>query len=306
MADVALAWYSMSDDAVTANRAQVRRWAEELGLPTSRLTKANNVLLFRQAAREVRIPFRNDDLDWELFAEATRATDNYELHTLFARPPQGKLRRLGEVKLFMTRRTAAGMVAGSERLKSLTAASASASESVAVQEWLATFGHRFEELQGLAPQTTIRAIVRDHLLGHAIPLGPHKVGMYYVYVEHLPRVARLREFLERCAHNSSFITLPIEAGPEQHRVFADAADDHMESQVDRWESAMMMSYDRQPAGRLADPKMWWDRLSSLQDLIAGHEQRLGWALVKARSRVEAGRSTLHRIVPSADLQRVIT
>lgn len=304
MADVALAWYSMADDAVTANRGQVRRWAEELGLPTTRLSRTGTGMFFRRAA-EIRIPFQNEGLEWELFAEKTRSTGDYELFTVFGQGEGAKKRRLGEVKLFLARRTAAGMVTGSERLKMLVASTASATEREAVEGWQAMFLHRYEELQGSTPNSTVRAMVRDTIVQWAIPVGPHKAGMYYVYAEDLDRLARLREFIEQAAEGASVSVLPIEAGVVQYQMFADAADEHMETRLDLWHSAMRTSYERKSLDRLANPGTWVERLSDIEKLIGKHETRLGWPLLRSRKRLGEARAELAEIVPTADLQRVI-
>lgn len=306
MAEVALAWYQMADDARTASRGRVRRLAQELDLTTKRMMREGTGGYFRRAA-ETRISFQDEDAqEWEVFAQKVRATADYELFTMFGKPvAAGKMRRLGEVKLFLARRTAQGTVTGSERLKMLIAASASGAHREAAEKWQEMFQACYEELQGTTPVGTIRAIMREEIIQYAIPIGQHKAGIYYVFVEDLPRLAKLREFIEQTVEGGALITLPIEAGPDQHQMFADASDDHMETRIDQWHARMMEAYERNPVGRLLRPAKWIERLDTLDALIAMHERRLGWPLLRSRRRMDLARSTMAQIVPTADLQRVI-
>jgi hypothetical protein len=321
MADVALVWVSMTDENVNATREQVRAWAGELGLSVQPLSRSNTVKSLRAAAANTVLSYTDEaGAVWVLDSEQSAITANFETHTIYARPEatvkqpeRGGVKRLGEVKLFLARRTSHGVVRNSERMKTLITPAATELERAAVQQWLAAFDVEYTERVGLAPVVQVRHVTRLHLRAHAWPVGKHKFGLYFCYVDRLPTVRVLNEFVRRCAPGASFTVLPIEAGPEQHQVFAEAADDAMETALDEalalWTSAGERRHPTaaNKASVAANDGKRLARLRELLEQVEEHERRLGWPLPRARRRLRVGVEHLSSLplLPTDDLLAVI-
>jgi hypothetical protein len=303
VADLHLIWFYMDDTAPTADKVDVRAWADELGLPDGQLSRANTTSAFI-ASCEVSTTYV--DADGHVRTVAGRqVARREEFITVSVLRDDGKT--LAQVKYFNARKGRTGIVANTHVVKTIVRSGLDAIEAAAAREWLAANEEQFRIEQGQVPWYIVRRLVRVAIEEAAVPVLRRK-ATFFAYEDDLDQVRAAGTFLRRTVATSEFIDLPIEDGADVS-LFAASADAHLCGQVRHLLSlvegfaAGNSPIRNPPAVKVAG---WSPQYEALVSAHARHERRLRTRLTQTGLALPSLHQALTRLVPSIRLPTVTT
>ncbi len=301
MAEIALCWYSLDDTSIVATREQAALWAEELELPTRVLAMSATPANFSKSCDATTITYPGPDGSPRT-AKAVALPKRPEVLTYEVRRDGV---RLAQVKHFAARRTEAGEVSGSARVRTMVNKSLDEHDAAGVALWLETFTYAFEQTHSIVSWKVVRRIALTALLETATPIRGRK-WLYFCYVDQLAPANRLREWLTRVCDDADVTVLPIENGADL-TTFISSADADMNERVAAFNDRLV----RHAGGR------YLKRDSELCEGIAGiyrglvarveeHETRLSTQLSTTHSTLLHTRRLIRSADPTGHLLRVST
>lgn len=288
MADLALVWYTMLDSDVRVTRGQVQTWAEELSLPVGTLTKTSTLGAFRKAHGRTVLEYEDAAgvVHTMTSRQASKSREVIKYEVLAHNDGEAAGKKVAEVKLFQQRRTARGVLRGSQPWKATIKPSLGSLEREAAEAWVEKFRRIYNEVAVDAPSGAVRRICRLALLEDGIPVL-NRLGVYLFYVDQLALTRRVEEFLGRCVDQADVAVIPILPDTRQKHRFAESADAHMVGRIGDLGDAVRSWAERENA---APAKMMYPRFVTASNLIheriEEHERRLSSTLPHARSVLE--------------------
>ncbi len=301
--DIHLVWYAVSDTTTTAPRADVRRWADELGLPEGALSKGSKVGAFVKACQDTVITYTDaEDVRRQLVA--VELVRKGEFITWEVRRDDGM--KLAQLKLFSARRTREGIVPGTHVLKSqIRKIGVTERDREATEAWLAQAQEAFRTEQGYAPWHIIRRLMRDALTEKGVPMYRRKT-VFYTYDEDVERSRRAGEFLMRAVQDADFAIVPVGAGADP-LLFARSADEYLCDQaqdlirlIEGWKGQEFVQ-KRQLSSQFP---LWAKTYTRLVGEAERHSTRLRLGLARTCSTLLDANRLMLELNPSANLPSV--
>ncbi len=302
MTDVSLIWYTLDDQSLLCSRTQLREWAEELQLPPGPLTRRSPSTTFITACSQTELTYgdptaprtvrgrqggRRDD--WVAF-DAVR-DDGY---------------RLGQLKLFMPRRTAVGVIHDSYKVKSQARPALDLLDNLAAREWLELAEADFHRRQNEVPWYQLRRIARGLLLEAAVPVR-RRSSTYFCYAEELGLVQRTATFLRLAAPEADVVVLPVHPGANVQGLVVSADEwvlskvEDLVGSIERW----VTRTDAQRPSLKSQVIRWRASAADLYVELTHHHQKLKDPLPRARAGLLMAEEMIRAIDPLAHLQTVI-
>ncbi len=270
MADVHLIWFTVDDSAVTASRADVRAWADELGLPQGPLSRGSMVSAFLKAC-SARVTYQ-DEAGQDRIVSAHEVARKDEFITFNVVRDDGMV--LAQLKFFNARHNRAGIVTGTHVVKTIVRRGLAPLEEKATRQWLAESDEKYTQEQGYVPWPIIRRLARLAILAGAVPVT-RRDTTFFGYDDDLRKVRNARTFMLRAMPSAQFVILPIEDGADLS-VFAGSADDHLFVQANEL-LTLVGDYVENPGRHhklntvLAK---WVPTFTEINQQMARHERRL--------------------------------
>lgn len=303
MHDIAICWYELDSDSVIVSRQQAAFYASEAGLTLGIYPKLTSLGRFRQSAKSTKITYLDEaGAPVALVALERKRAPNTPVTTIDLHRDSAGGPVLAQLKHFDARRTEAGKVFGTERIKTMVATGASASDQEAAGRWLAAFAEGYEMEDADLQARMVRHYTHIAMCQHTYKFIGRRWS-YWCYVDQLPGLEKVRDFLSHCSSNFRVVTLPLTREADRS-VFAQSADALMLEELDVVEK-VFATFAKVP------PRSGTKRALSVSKGMREvglraemHEERLGLPLPRTQARLAALSQMMVDANLSADLRSV--
>lgn len=181
--------------------------------------------------------------------------------------------RAAELRYFKARRTSAGKIPGTERLRVIYRADLPALDRRIVEEQVELFQQRYELASNMRGDTDVRSMVRAYVRGLGAIMLAEK-GLYFIAAQHEQTIRALGQLLDRLGPGSSLHLCPLVDTPEQRDMIGAAM--NRQTEDDAW--ALMTAIRRHSngaTGALSTTKVE-EFTRTLGALTGRHAARLSW------------------------------
>lgn len=303
VADIHLIMFTVDDSAVTASAADVRAWADALGVPGGPLTRISLAGAFEKACLTARVKYSDAD-GQEFLVTGREVARKDEFVTFEVARDDG--RKLAQLKFFCARRGRKGIVAGTHLLKQMVRHHLDPADADAARAWLTEAEALFRVEQGYVPWYTIRRLARAAILLGAVPLA-RRNSTFFAYEDDLDQVRGAGAFLLRAVENAEFHILPLEDGADLS-LLATSADRYLVEQA-----AWLLQRIRNWTGSTSPNRpilskaleTWTPEYEELVRQLTRHERRLSLRLPQTSSTLLDTNQLISSLVSSAHLPSVI-
>lgn len=291
----------MDDTAPTADRVDVRAWANELGLPDGPLSRANTTLAFEKACAIETSYVNADNEAYRIGAREVARKD--EFVTFEVTRDDGRV--MAQVKFFSARKGRAGIVANTHVVKSIVRSGMNETDTEAARRWLTACDEQFRVEQGQVPWYIVRRLVRLAIEQAAVPVLRRR-AMFFAYEDDLDTVFKAAVFLRRTVAQSEFIVMPVEDGAHLG-LLAESADAFLDERAVRLAnmvSAYLGATSRNRSRPAVKLELWTPIYEQLAREHARHERRLRSPLPQTGSTLSSTLQAMQRLSPSGRLPSV--
>lgn len=300
MSDISLLWYRISNDHVTASRAQVRELIADLDMHGHVLARDSKLVAFR-AACAIRLPYTDaEGRDWTVHAVETKRST--EFVTASVTREDGY--RLAEFKFFQSRRTRAGVVKGTHLLRTTVRRPLPAQDKAATLAWIEAATAVYEQTQGEAPWTAIRRQARLSVLTAAIPVIGRD-SMFFLYDDEIEVAHQTRAFIDATCTGYEFVLLAVDDSAD-YSVFAASADHQLAvEELEPWAIRVRAELElgMRPLSANRHAKLA-AKVADVRRLMERHERRLSLQLPRTRSSLAETEEMISRLPHPSSLHRV--
>lgn len=309
LVEIAVAWATLPETPVQVTRKELVKWAHELDLPSQAVPKTSTDVLgsFVNLARATEHRYEGADGPREVVMTATgRETPAYLVRTLESRrvgAEQPAARKVGQVKLFLPRRNTLGPVPDAHGVQ-LAGTTRDPIDQDAARAWFTEFKDRYTRHEMGVPLVTVRALVRDTLELHGIPVR-RRMNTYFLYPEALPVTGRLQALFDRIGTGGEVFYVRMREDPRELAIMAEAVEIELVHRLTLLENLIAVRRpDGSGRGGLTNHQRWNAEAGLLGQLLERHEVRLGLRLPAARHLLETVEDKLRLLDPTRRLPKV--
>lgn len=292
----------MDDAAPTADRVDVRAWANELGLPDGPLSRANTTTAFLKACETVTTYVDEAGHEHEITAHEVARKD--EFITFRVRRNDDDT-TMAQVKFFSARKGRKGIVANTHVVKSIVRQGLDATEAAAARAWISACETQFRIEQGQVPWYIVRRLVRVAIEQAAVPILRRR-AMFFAYDDDLDETRKAAQFLHRTVAASEFTVMPVEDGADLS-VLAVSADAFLNARAAHL-LAHVRAFRSEGSKNRARPAIkvetWAPQYEELVHQHARHQRRLRSPLPQTGSSLSSTYELMSRLAPSRRLPSV--
>ncbi len=269
-----------SEEPLAVTRDQLRKLLVEAGIDTAYLPPEGRAInAFRTATSPVTDTYQRGDITVTLSIREVTGDDVVTRHVYATwRDHEGatKERRMANLQFFRPRRTAAGRVPGTERLRVLVDQRLKGIDRERTEALVARVKELYQINRDHLNAHALRAVVRAYLsnLG-AVAVAGSTGGWYLVPPEKLTAVAAIRSVVRRCGDNCRMRVIPLPDDPDMRAMIVESVDADVAGRaaVIVREMGELLHGDPRAVPSTARWSAWRADCQILQDLLVAYGDR---------------------------------